>query len=166
MMQNKILYTKFNFTIRLLTKDNGTEVFKLMSKYMLPKKGRNPSLYAKDRRVLKGEILFALTKHNYNPIGLYKNNKLIGISFSSVSDDGNPWLGYFFINPEFKKTKGAPVLLNYLINHLYKGFKIRIGHTDTTEYKKLIKVLPLPLNIAVFKDDIYRRVAKVCKEDI
>jgi hypothetical protein len=164
-MIGKKLYSKFGFDVRLLTKDSKGKAFKILAPNMLSKKGRHPSLYAKDRRVLKNEILFALTKDNYNPIGLYKQDKLIGISFSSVQeDDGNPWLGYFFIDTKYKKTKAMIVLLNYLINHLYKGFRIRIGHTDTSEYGKLIKKIPIPLGTSVFADSVAERVSKVCGE--
>ena len=160
-----LLYEKFGFQIKFLTKEYGAEIFRLLADSKLSK-DREPEMYAKDRRILKNEIRFALTEKNYNPIGLFKNNILIGISFSSIVKDENiPWLGYFFIHKNYRKGKAFIVLANYIINHLYKGLRVQLGPTDMSLYKKVVKRLPKILEFSVFQDDLGPRLKRICKEE-
>ena len=160
-----LLYNKFGFELRILQLDDGKDCFNLLSSSRLDRH-REPEMYAKDRRVLKGEILKALTDKYYNPIGLFKHDNLIGLSFSSVSkDDGAPWLGYFYINKKYRNGKGFIVLINYLINHLYKGAIIQMGPSNDSLYKKLIRPLPKILEFSVFKPEVSDRLKKICRED-
>jgi len=160
-----ILYEKFGFQLRLLNKDDGIDIFRLLSTVKLSRQ-RGIEMNSKDRRVLKKEIMFALTKPNYNPIGLFKNDKLIGISFSSVTEEEKtPWLGYFYIHKDNRKGKGSIVLINYLINHLYKGAIIQMGATDLSLYGKLVKPLPALLEFSIFNSDVGPRLKRICGED-
>ncbi len=160
-----ILYEKFGFKLKLLQKENGKDIFKLLSPGKLDR-SRGIEMYSKDRRVLKKEIMFALTKINYNPIGIFKNDILIGISFSSITEEEKtPWLGWFLIDPNFRKTKASIVLLNYIINHLYKGTIIQMGPTDMSDYGKIVRPLPKLLEFSIFNDDVSDRLLKMCKED-
>ena len=161
-----ILYDRFGYTVKLLTVKNGSDIFRLLSKAKLSRDGRNPEMYSHDRRILKGEIMFSLTEDNYNSVGLFNEDELIGISFSSVIEEENqPWLGYFYIKDTYRNSKASVVLINYLINHLYKGFIIQMGDTDTQRYGKLISHVPI-MEYSVFNNGVAERFAKVCKDPI
>ena len=159
------LYSKFGFDVRLLEKKDNVEMFKLLEPVKLDR-ARVPEMYAMDRRVLKGEIVFALTEYNYNSVGLFKDDELIGISFSSIiKEEQQPWLGYFYVKPEYRKTKAPVMFINYIINHLYKGFIIQLGSTNTSLYGKLVRALPGLVGYSVFKKGVAERLSKICDRD-
>ena len=161
------LYTKFGYEIVLLERKHGTEIFELLQETRIPRRGRTASQYANDRNVLKGEIKFALMEPRYNSVGIFKDEKLVGISFNSITEDDHaPWLGYFFIEAGSRKTKASIVLINYITNHLYKGVRVQIGNTNTFEYRKLVRELPAPINFSVFNNGVVERFAKLCGENI
>ena len=162
MAYNKILYSRFGFDIKLLDMSDGTNIFKLLAKAKLDRTDRNPEMYSHDRRILKEEIRFSLEKDNYNSVGIFNCDKLIGISFSSfIYEENEPWLGYFYIEPEYRKTKASVVLINYLVNHLYKGYRMQMGDTDITHYGKLIQHIPV-VEYSVFKKGVAERFARIC----
>ncbi len=159
-----VLYNKFGFELKILEKKDGRDIFRLLSKAKLGE--RTGMMRTKDRDVLKGEIRFALTKENYNPIGVFKDNKLIGVSFSSMVEGENvPWLGYMFIHKDHRNGKAIIVIMNYLINHLYDGMKIQIGPGDKSLYQKVVKPISKVFHFELFKDDFGPRLKKICKED-
>jgi hypothetical protein len=162
MDSKNILYSRFGFDIALVDEKHGPDIFRMLSPTRLSRKDRTPEKYAEDRRGLKSDINFALTEYNYNSIGIFKDDKLLGISFSSITDENSPWLGYFYIEPEVRKTKAMIVLLNYLMNHLYKGFMIEIGATNTEDYKKMIRQLPIVVGYSVFKEGVAERLSAIC----
>lgn len=160
-----LLYKKFNIELKILEKENGSDIFRLLSPVKLERKDREPEGYANDRQRLKNEIVMFLEKPEFNPIGVYYNNELIGASFSSyIEEEGAPWLGYFYIKPEYRKGKAPVVLIHYLINHLYKGKVIQMRPSNTGEYSKLIRTLPKMLGFSVFKDGIAERLQRICKD--
>lgn len=159
-----MLYSNFGYEVHLLCKSHLEEIYSLLSSHLLDRNRRSPEMYAKDKRVLVGNINFALGQFRYNSVGLFKNGTLVGISFSSVSDRNTPWLGWFYIDKAKQKSKASVVLINYVVNHLYKDFTIEIGYTDTTQYKNQIKVLPAPIPFGIFKEDFPKRLLRICKE--
>jgi hypothetical protein len=162
MAYEKIFYSRFGYYIKVLEKCDGADIFKLMKPAKLDRKDREPEMYSHDRRVLKGEINFALEKDNYNAIGLYKDEKLIGISFSSFDkEEQQPWLGYFYIEKKYRDGKASVVFINYLVNHLYKGYRIQMAESDVSKYGKLIKNVPL-MGYSIFTNEAIARFAKIC----
>jgi len=162
MSYENILYEKFGYEIKLLEKKDGIDIFRLLSPVKLDRKDRIPEMHSHDRKILKDEIVFALEDYNYNSVGLYRNGELIGISFSNMIDDEDqPWLGYFYIQKEHRKGKGSVVLLNYIINHLYKEYTIQIGATDMKLYGKVIRYVPI-LEYYIFKKGVAERLSRIC----
>ena len=162
-MNDIVLYECFGYTVKLLEKHHGTEIFKLLKEVRLNRNTATPEMFRNDRARLKGEIRTVLSEKRYNPIGLYDKNKLIGISFSSVLDDEKePWLGWFYINPDYRNTKASVVLINYLINILYYGFTIQIGATGNIEYEKLITTPKNHNGYYVFKNNVGDRLKRIC----
>jgi len=162
---NRVLYSKFGYDVMLLERRHGIEIFRLLEPARMNRSKRTVYEYSKDRRELKGEIRFALHEPRYNSVGIFKDDVLVGISFSNINeDDKSPWLGYFYIAPGSRNSKASVVLINYIVNHLYKGVIVQIGNTNDFEYKKLIRSFPGPLDFAVFKKGVAERFAKICGE--
>jgi len=162
----KLLYTKFNYSVQLLDfEESRSEVYTLLSSIELNKnKHRSFSLQNKDIRVLKQEIEFGFKTKYHTPLGLFKNKQLIGVCFTSLTDLGIPWLGYFRVIPELEKTKASIVFLNYIINHLYKDMKVQLGVRSTKKLHKRIRSYPAPLSFSVLKSDTINKLKYICKD--
>lgn len=160
-----VFYEKYGFQIKLLEREHGTEIFRLLSSTFLDK-SRNTEMYSKDRRVLKKQIIFALNEDYYNSVGIFKNDELVGISFNSfVEPEMVPWLGYFYIKKSNRKRMASAVLMNYLMNHLYKGYRIQIGSGDMSDYKNRVTQLETLIGHSVINDSLGPRLAKICGEE-
>ncbi len=159
-----ILYEKFGYEIKLLERKHGTEMFEMLSSIRLPKRiGKSADQYASLRRALKNEIRFAIEEKNYNSVGIFENDRLIGISFNSVNTKINqPWLGYFYIEPGKRNGKAGVVLMNYLLNHLYDGYIMRMKTSLDEPYSKHIRMLPDLIGYAVFKEGFKEKLSRIC----
>ena len=164
-MQDIVLHTCVGFEVRLLEKQHGIAIFKLLEPDALDRQAVTPEMYYQDRLTLKEEINFALYRKNYNSVGLFKNNVLIGICFSSITDDDQkqPWLGYFYVENSYRKTRASSMLMNYILNILYKGYTVQVGPSGSSKsmYDKLIEFKALEGGYYAFKDEVSKRLAKI-----
>jgi len=131
--QDILLYECCGYTVRMLEKQHGIDTFALLGDILLPdRKSVGPEKYHSERYKLKNEILFAMTEPNYNAVGLFKKDELVGISFSSILEQENEiWLGYFYIHPDYRRTRCPTILIHYIANILYPGRTIQAGITGS-----------------------------------
>ena len=148
-----IVYDKFEYQIKKLEKEDGIEIFEYFTRYRLGDK-KNTYEYSKQRTKLKNQINEALNYKYHVPLGIYKEDKLIGICFSHLNKVNSeiPELTYFHIEPEFRNNISQYILFNYIINILYEDMNIRMKNNMFKEYGSIVRELPSIIGFSMFND--------------
>jgi len=160
-----ILYDKFGYTIQLLERKHGVEIYNMMIDKRVDR--IEYSTIENDTRisVLKAEIRQAVDSSNYNSVGVFKDDVLIGISFNNIIDlENQPWLGNFMVKKGFYHTRAPLVLMNYILNHLYDDYVVQLASSLGNVWDKEIRQLPIEVGYSVFKDGVKERIKKLCGE--
>ena len=164
----KTLYSKFGYEVKLLESDNDAiNVFELLKEpRLIDRRKVMAEVYAEDRFILRQEILHSLRDNNFNSVGLFKDDKLIGISFNNV-DTQTKYVsfGYMYIIPKLMATKAQLVLVNYIINHLYRNFTVQIDNRFNLMYHKLLYTFPKEIEFSILTKECVDRLAFLCDEE-
>jgi len=163
----KTLYDKFGFNVRLLERQHAKDVFVMLNNSK-DKTYKEIDAYTRkeDRERLKSEIRRALDSFEFNSVGIFKDDELIGISFNSFDYEiRQPWFGQMYVKDEYRKTKAPLVLMNYILNHLYNGYTMRLRTSGSHAYNKHIRTLPIQLGYSIFNKDLNDRLKRACREE-
>ncbi len=163
-MEEFVLYRCKRYEVRLLEERHGKEIFRFLSKGILPKREKvTGEEYSAARHDLKATIRYALGQEKYNPVGLYEEGRLIGVSFSSIVKGENPWLGYLYMEPEKRNGRGYIVLMNYLLNELYYGFDVECNVNIDARYAKNVYTSMLGKGALRIQEEVYSRIGSLAE---
>lgn len=160
------LYNRAGYTLKLLKKENGKEVFQFLSKYKF-----NNSTALEERSSvrdgLKKLIRNELEIENHTPIGLYSGSELIGICFTELYTPSFnvAKISYIKIDETEYKTLGPQVLFNFLMNILYKEIRITFPNNILDKFGKVARVYPKIIHLSSFRDDYKERLKKYFEEN-
>ncbi len=156
-----ILFERFGYIVENIEIENASEVFRILSKDILDDSNGESELL-RERRVLKQEVRHMFDSKEYHIIGIRVagSEKYIGL-FVSNERDGDPWLGYFSILKEYRKRLATIVLAHYMMNTLYSGKTIQIGHFDRTGFAKHVKSFEKILGMSILIPETGQRLAKI-----
>ena len=163
----EILYEKFGYTVQLLERKHGVDIYNMMVNSRVDRNNKSCLENETIIRKLKSEIRHAVDGEHFNSVGLFKDDKLLGISFNSIDENTNqPWWGYFMFLEDKTRTRAPLVLANYVLNHLYgaEGYVMGLETESGFIYEKEIRRLPLIVGYSVFKDGFKERIKKMCGE--
>ena len=158
-----IVYDKFGYQIKRFEKEDGIELFKYFIEYrVLSKKNNNE--YSNQRRKLKLQIREALNSKYHTPLGIYKDDKLIGVCLSNIYADQPeiPKLTYFHVDS--KCDQSMYILFNFLINILYKDMHIQIKNNYLNEYGSIVRKMPSLIGFSVFNENFKNNLQKYFKD--
>ena len=158
------IYNKFGYTLKLLKRDNGKEVFQYLAKYKFKEDMQIEERAAK-RANLKKIIVNELDIENHTPIGIYKDGRIIGLCFTELHQaKDTAKMSYIKIDEEHIKTKGPQVLFNFIMNILYKDIKIIFNNNMLNRFGNIVRKYPRELGISSFKNDYRSRLKKYFEE--
>ncbi len=160
-----IVYNKLGYQIKRFEKEDGIELFAYFSKYRLGDK-KNTYEYSKQRARVKKQINQALNNEYHIPLGLYKEDKLIGVCLSHLNKVNSeiPELTYFYLEPEYLEDESMYIFFNYIINILYEDMDIRMKNNMLKKYGSLVREMPKIIGFSIFNDRFKNNLYKYFKD--
>jgi len=164
-----IVYNKLGYQIKRFEKEDGIELFAYMIKNRMQNKTTDPnevSAYSKRRKTLKFEVNEALNSKNNFPFGIYKNDKLVGICLSYITNEfnGYPVLKYIHIEDDYMDTLVPYVFFNFLMNIIYKDQHIKIKNGSLTKYGSIVRELPREIGFSIFNERFKNNIKNYFKD--
>ena len=156
-----IVYDGLGFKIKVFKKEDGIELFKYFTENRMNNR-ENIDAYSERRKSLKIEVNNALNNKNHNPLGLYKDDILIGVCMSYFSEKPPlmPVIKYIHIQKEYKDGILPYILFNFLINVVYCDEEIRSENSLLKEYGSIVREMPDVIGFSIFnnrfKDNLKR----------
>ncbi len=159
-----IVYDKFGYQIKRFGKEDRIELFKYFTDYRLGNK-KESSNYSMQRASLKMEVNEAINAKNHNPLGIYKNDELIGVCLSSISNKIPivPKLNYINIKKEYMDGPAQYILFNFLINIMYEGESIKIKNGQLKKFGTITRRIP-ELGFSIFNNTFINNLNNYFKD--
>ncbi len=161
-----IVYNRYEYEIRTFERDDRIELFEYFLKNRVQNK-EDSSRYSMKRQSLKMEVKEAINANNHTPIGIYKNNELIGVCLTFVNKKmpQMPELKYMHIKKEYIDSMATYMVFNFIINILYKDESIKIRNGRLKEFGSITRELPKVVGFSIFNNTFINNLNKYFKDD-